>query len=190
MTEPTSPQPSYDLRVKPGSKVPRVLITRDELAAAVSRLAHDITRDYQGKVPLVIGILKGSFMFLADLVRLLDIPVEIDLVRLASYGAGTVSSGKVRMLHDLQMSVENRDILIVDDIVDTGLSLSHFVRYIHERKPASVRVCALLDKPSRREIDIPVDYVGIAIPDKFIVGYGIDCNEEYRNLCDICVVED
>lgn len=190
MTDKTTPQPSSDRRVKPGSKIPKVLITRDELATAVNRLAQEITRDYQDKVPLIIGILKGSFVFLADLIRLLDIPVEIDLVRLASYGSGTISSGKVRMVHGTEASVGGREVLVVDDIVDTGLSLDHFVRYLRERKPDSVRICALLDKPSRRKVDIHVDYVGITIPDKFIVGYGIDCNEEYRNLRDICVVED
>ncbi len=190
MSEHLPPRPSCGARIKPGSPAPQVLITQDVLAAAVERLARDITRDYQGRVPLIIGILKGAFMFLADLVRHLDIPVEIDLVRLASYGSETVSSGAVRIVHALEMPVEGRDVLIVDDIVDTGRSLDHFTRYLWEQKPRSVRICTLLNKPSRREVDIQVDYVGISIPNKFIVGYGIDFNEQYRNLCDICVVED
>ncbi|MEA1959189.1 MAG: hypoxanthine phosphoribosyltransferase [Chloroflexota bacterium] len=177
-------------RPDPGFKKPKVLITKDEIALEVKRLAGEINRDYKGKRPLLLGILKGSFIFLADLVRSLDTPVEVDFVRLASYGSAKVSSGRVRMVHGLRSNVKGRDVILVDDIVDTGLALSYLVNYVKKRKPASVKLCALLNKPSRREIDIDIDYLGITIPDKFVVGYGLDCNEEYRHLPDICVVED
>jgi hypoxanthine phosphoribosyltransferase len=186
MTDECPPQPPAG----PGPKKLNVLITREALAREVRRLAQEITRDYDGKHPLIIGVLKGSFVFLADLIRLLDFPVEIDLVRLSSYGAATVSSGKVKMVHGLETSVRGRHVVIVDDIVDTGLSLSHFAAYIQQQQPDSLSICTLLDKPSRRQVAVQVDYIGLAIPDKFVVGYGIDCNEEYRNLCDICVVEE
>jgi hypoxanthine phosphoribosyltransferase len=190
MTDECPPQQPRGPGALPGAKKLKVLVAREELSREVQRLAHEITRDYVGKHPLIIGVLKGSFVFLADLIRLLDFPVEIDLVRLSSYGAATVSSGKVKMVHGLETSVRNRHVVIVDDIVDTGLSLSHFATYVQQQQPDSLRICTLLDKPSRRQVPIHVDYVGLAIPDKFVVGYGIDCNEEYRNLCDICVVEE
>ncbi len=174
----------------PTYKKPKVLVPKDEIFFEVRRLAQEISSDYKGKNPLIIGILKGSFVFMADLIRLLDIKAEIDFVRLSSYGPAKVSSGRVKMVHGLQASVEGKDIIVVDDIVDTGLSISHFVKYVKKRKPASVKTCALLDKPSRRKVEIAIDYVGITIPDKFVVGYGIDCNEEYRQLPDICIVEE
>ena len=180
---PDTPQPETRIR-------PKVLIPREELMYEVKRLAQEIGNDYKGKNPLIIGVLKGSFIFLADLIRLIDMPVEVDFVRLSSYGSGKVSSGKVKMVHLLETPIKDRDVLIVDDIVDTGLSISHLVKYLKRRKPSSVKTCALLDKPSRRKVKIDIDYVGITVPDKFVVGYGIDCNEEYRNLCDICVVEE
>lgn len=189
MTDQAASEPLSQLRGRSGSRKLHVLITKEQLAAAVGRLAAEITRDFAGKRPLIIGILKGSFVFLADLVRLVDLPVQIDLVRLASYGSGTESSGHVTMTQTVELPVRDRDVLIVDDIVDTGLSLDHFVRHLQQFRPQSVRICTLLDKPSRRQVAIQVDYVGISIPDKFVVGYGLDCNEEYRNLGDICVVE-
>lgn len=181
---------SPDIASSESSNKPKVLIPREELVFEVKRLAKEIGNDYQGKNPLIVGVLKGSFVFLADLVRLIDTPVEIDFVRLSSYGSEKVSSGKVRIVHGLESPVKDRDVIIVDDIVDTGLSINHFVKYVKRRKPASVKTCTLLDKPSRRKVGINIDYVGITVPDKFVVGYGIDCNEKYRNLCDICVVEE
>jgi hypoxanthine phosphoribosyltransferase len=175
---------------EPAYNKPKVLIPREEIFFEVRRLAQEINNDYKGKNPLIIGILKGSFVFLADLIRLLDIQAELDFVRLSSYGSAKVSSGKVKMVHGLQASVAGRDVIVVDDVVDTGLSISHFVKYVKKRKPASVKTCTLLDKPSRRKVEIFIDYVGITIPDKFVVGYGIDCNEKYRHLADICVVEE
>jgi hypoxanthine phosphoribosyltransferase len=177
-------------QTKPLYNKPRVLIPREEIAFEVRRMAQEINEDYKEKKPLIIGILKGSFVFLADLIRFLDIPVEIDFVQLSSYGSSTVSSGKVKIVHNLKAAVAGRDVIIVDDIVDTGLSISHFIKYLKKHKPNSVKTCALLDKPSRRKADISVDYVGMTVPDKFVVGYGVDCNEEYRQLPDICVVED
>jgi hypoxanthine phosphoribosyltransferase len=168
----------------------KVLIPKEKIFFEVRRLAQEINNDYKGKNPLIIGILKGSFVFLADLIRFLDIPVEIDFVRFSSYGSAKVSSGKVKMVHSLQTSVEGRNVIVVDDVIDTGLSISHFVKYVKKRKPASVKTCALLDKPSRRKVAIAPDYVGITIPDKFVVGYGIDCNEAYRHLADICITEE
>jgi len=168
---------------------PEVLIGREEIGKHVSRLADEISRDYQGKYPLMLGILKGSFVFMSDLVRLLEIPVEVDFVRLSSYGSGKVSSGKVRTVQGLRSNVKGRDVIIVDDIVDTGLATSHLVKHLRRKKPASIRVCALLDKPSRRLADVMIDYRGIVIPDKFVVGYGLDCGERFRDLPDICVLE-
>lgn len=183
-------EPTPDIAALKSSSRPKVLIPREELVFEVRRLAQEISNDYKGKHPLIIGILKGSFVFLADLIRLLDVPAEIDFVRLSSYGSARASSGKVRMVHGLEADVKGRDVIVVDDIIDTGLSISHFVKYVKKRDPASVKTCALLDKPSRRKVEIAVDYVGITVPDKFVVGYGIDCNEEYRCLADICVVEE
>jgi len=183
-------QQEYNPDSEPAYKKPRVLIPKEEIFFEVRRLAQEISNDYKGKNPLIIGILKGSFVFLADLIRFLDIQAEIDFVRLSSYGSAKVSSGKVKMVHGLEASVEGRDVIVVDDIVDTGLSISHFIKYVKKRKPASVKTCALLDKPSRRKVEIAIDYVGITIPDRFVVGYGIDCNEEYRHLPDICIVEE
>lgn len=169
---------------------PEMLLTRDEIAMAVKRLAQEINRDYRDKHPLLLGILTGSFVFMADLVRLLEVPVEIDFVRLSSYGSTTVSSGKVRMVHGLSASVKGRDVIVVDDIVDTGLAVNFLLDYLRKRKPASVKLCALLDKPSRRKTTVSIDYLGITIPDRFVVGYGLDCAQRFRELPDIHVMED
>lgn len=167
-----------------------VLITEEEVGRLVKRLAREISEDFRDKYPLLLGILKGSFVFMADLVRLIEIPVEVDFIRLSSYGSAKVSSGKVRVVHGLNSEVKGRDIVIIDDIVDTGLATSFVIGYLRRRKPASVRVCALLDKPTRRKVDVPIDYLGVKIPDRFVVGYGLDCDERFRDLPDIRVVED
>jgi len=167
-----------------------VLITEEEVGRLVKRLAGEISEDFRDKYPLLLGILKGSFVFMADLVRLIEIPVEVDFIRLSSYGSAKVSSGKVRVVHGLNSEVKGRDVVIIDDIVDTGLATSFVIGYLHRRKPASVRVCALLDKPTRRKVDVPIDYLGVKIPDRFVVGYGLDCDERFRDLPDIRVVED
>jgi len=168
----------------------KILISHKEIAEAVNRLACEIERDYQGKQPLLIGVLKGSFVFMADLIRQLDLPLELDFVRLASYGASRESSGKVRLIQQPQIPITNRDVLVVDDIVDTGITTSFLLDYLRKKKPASLKLCALTDKPSRRRIPVPIDYLGLAVPNKFIVGYGLDCDERYRNLPDIHTQED
>lgn len=161
-----------------------VLLSEQEIASRVHELGVQISRDYQGKHLILVGILKGSFIFLADLIRSISIPVSIDFVGISSYGASTRSTGVVKITKDLDEGVEGRHILIVEDIVDTGwtLRLSYIEENLRARRAASVRVCTLLDKPSRREVDIHPDYVGFEIPNKFVVGYGLDYNGFYRNL--------
>ena len=168
---------------------PAVLIGREEISKAITRLASEIKRDYQGKQPLLIGILKGSFVFVADLIRQLALPLEIDFVKLSSYGAGKESSGKVKVVQGLQVPVKGRDVLVVEDIVDTGVTVSFLLDYLRKKRPASLKLCALTDKPSRHQIPISIDYLGFTVPDKFIVGYGIDWNEKFRYLPDICTIE-
>jgi len=167
-----------------------VIYSRAEIDTAVARLASDITRDYRRKNPLLLGVLKGSFIFLADLVRRLDFPLEVDFVRLSSYARGTQSSGRVRVVQGLRVPVRGRHVLVVEDIVDTGLTLAFLLAYLGRKKPASLKVCALTDKPSRSKTPVPIDYRGLTVPDKFIVGYGIDFDNKYRNLPDICCLED
>jgi len=168
---------------------PKVLITRDEIEQAVVRLAAEIKRDYKDSHPLLIGTLKGSFVFLADLIRHLDIPLDIDFIQLSSYGAGKESSGKVKLVKGLKASVTGQHVLIVEDIGDTGLTVSMLFDYLRKKKPASLKLCAFMDKPSRRRVPVDIDYLGFTVPDKFIVGYGTDCNENFRHLPDICSIE-
>jgi hypoxanthine phosphoribosyltransferase len=168
----------------------QVLVSKAEIAATVKKLASAITHDYRGKNPLLIGILKGSFVFLADLIRQLDFPLEVDFVRLSSYGSGQQTSGKVKVVHGLKADIKGRHVLVVEDIIDTGITLTYFMEYLKKKNPASLKLCALTDKPSRRRVPLQIDYKGVTVPDKFIVGYGIDCDEKYRNLPDICVLED
>jgi len=168
----------------------KVLITGAEIALVTKRLGAAITRDYRNKNPLLVGILKGSFVFLADLVRQLNFPLEVDFVRLASYGAGTTTSGKVKMAHDLQLNVKGRHVLVVEDIIDTGITVNFLMDYLKKQKPASLKLCALTDKPSRRRVKVKIDYRGIEVPDKFLVGYGLDCDEKHRNLPDICILDE
>ena len=167
---------------------PKILISREEIDKAVTNLASEIRRDYQGKSPLLIGILKGSFVFMADLIRRLDLPVEIDFVKLSSYGAGKETSGKVRVVQGLKTAVKDRDVVVIEDIVDTGITISFFLDYLRKKRPASLRLCALTDKPSRRKVPVSIDYLGFTVPDKFIVGYGIDFDEKFRYLPDICTI--
>ncbi len=174
----------------PASERLKPLLTRDDIKREVARLAREIDRDYQGKHPLLVGILKGSFMFMADLTRALSIPVEVDFVTLASYGAGTESSGEIRVIQGLDCKIEGRDVLVVEDIIDSGITLSFFLNYLRERGSASVRLCVLVDKIARREVNVPVEYVGVQLQDEFVVGYGIDYNEQYRYLPDLYALED
>jgi hypoxanthine phosphoribosyltransferase len=166
-----------------------VLLNKEEIQEVVSRLADEIARDYEGRHPLLIGVLKGSFIFMSDLARRLDFPLEIEFVRLSSYGSGTESSGKIKLAHTLKTPIKGRDVLIVEDIVDTGQSLNFLMNYLQKKKPLSLKLCCLLDKPSRRNVPVPVHYRGFTIPDKFLVGYGLDYAEQYRNLPDICCLE-
>jgi len=165
-----------------------VLLSREQVQGRVADLAREISRDYQGKHPLLVGVLKGCFVFLADLVRQLTIPVTIDFVRLGSYGAGTQTSGQVELLLDLTTPPQGRHLLVVEDIVDTGLSLASLLERLQQRGPASLKVCALLDKPARRQREVPLDYLGFTIPNEFVVGYGLDFAERYRHLADICIL--
>ena len=168
----------------------KILISRDEIAEAVNRLACEIERDYQGKQPLLIGVLKGSFVFMADLVRQIDLPLELEFIRLSSYGAARESSGEVRVVQELETSIKDRHVLVVEDIVDTGVTICFLLDYLRKKKPASLKLCALADKPSRRRVPLPIHYLGLTVPNKFIVGYGIDCDEKFRNLPDIYAMED
>jgi hypoxanthine phosphoribosyltransferase len=168
----------------------RVLLPRARIASAVRRLAAEITRDYRDKNPLLLGILKGSFVFMADLVRQLEFPLEVDFVRLASYGAGRESSGEVRVVNGLTADIRGRHVLVVEDIIDTGITVAYLLENLKKKGPASLRLCALTDKPSRRRTEVTIDYLGESVPNQFIVGYGIDCDEKYRNLPDICVLEE
>lgn len=160
----------------------QILFTQEQVAARVREMAAQISRDYAGKTPLVVGILRGSFIFMADLVRAMDIPLTLDFMVASSYGAGTVSSGKVKISLDLQEDIAGRDVLLVEDILDTGNTLSKLVAELKGRQPASLKLCVLLDKPERRTKPIEADYVGFTIPDAFVVGCGLDYNQLYRQL--------
>ena len=168
----------------------KILIRRDQIAKAVDRLASEIKRDYQDKQPLLIGVLKGSFVFMADLIRQLDSPLELDFVRLSSYGAARESSGKVRVIQGVKTPVKGKDVLVIEDIVDTGITVSFLLDYLKRKRPASLKLCALTDKPSRRKIPVPIDYLGFTVPNEFVVGYGLDCDQRFRNLPDICILEE
>ena len=167
----------------------RVLLSREKIGAAVSRLAAEIKRDYQGKHPLLVGVLKGSFVFMADLVRHLDFSLEVEFIRLSSYGRGRSTPGKLKVIQRLITPVKDRDVLIIEDIVDTGHTTRFILDYLREQNPASLKICALTDKPSRRQVPVEIDYLGFTIPNEFIVGYGIDWDERFRNLPYICIVE-
>lgn len=161
--------------------VEEVLIDAAAIEARVAELGAQLTQDYQGRDPVLVSVLKGSLVFLADLMRAMDLPSSIDLMEVSSY-AGTETSGQVRILKDLSKSIEGRDVVVVEDIIDTGLTLNYLLRYLGERKPASIKIICLLDKPARRLAEIPIDYRGFTIPDRFVIGYGLDYEERYRNL--------
>ena len=171
------------------SRQPKPLITQGKINQAVANLAAEINRDYRGKQPLLIGILKGSFVFMADLVRQLDLPIEVDFVKLSSYGSGTRTSGKVKVVQGLKSPIKGKDVLIVEDIVDTGLTISFLMDNLRKKRPASLKLCVLVDKPSEHKVPVTIDYLGFTVPDKFIVGYGIDWNEKFRQLPDICIID-
>jgi hypoxanthine phosphoribosyltransferase len=170
--------------------VGEVLIDQDTLAGRVAELGAEVSADYEGRDLLLIGVLKGAVFFMADLMRHLTVPCEVDFMAISSYGDATDSSGIVRILKDLDINIEGRDVLVVEDIIDSGLTLSYLIRNLESREPSSLEVCALLTKPSRREIDVPVRYVGFEIPNKFVVGYGLDFGERYRNLPYVGVLDE
>jgi hypoxanthine phosphoribosyltransferase len=164
------------------SEVGEVLVGADELSRRVAELAERISEDYATRSLLLVGVLKGAMFFLSDLMRLIEIPVEVDFMAVASYGSATDSSGVVRILKDLDIPIEGRDVLIVEDIVDSGLTLQYLLRNLGSRNPRTLEVCALLTKPERRKVDLPTRYVGFEIPDRFVIGYGLDYAERHRNL--------
>jgi hypoxanthine phosphoribosyltransferase len=168
----------------------RVLITREEIQKKVAELAEELRKDYREKHPLLISTLKGSFVFLSDLIRKMDIPVEIDFVRLSSYGSGKKTSGEIKLVQEVKTPIRGRHVLVIEDIVDTGLTVRFLLDYLGHQEPASLKLCTLLDKPSRRVVDVPIDYLGFTVPDAFIVGYGIDFDEKFRYLPDVCVLEE
>jgi hypoxanthine phosphoribosyltransferase len=172
------------------SVVGEVLLEAAAVNARVAELGAEISADYEGRDLLLIGVLKGAVFFMADLMRKLTIPCEVDFMAISSYGASTDSSGVVRILKDLDINIEGRDVLVVEDIIDSGLTLSYLMRNLESREPASLEVCALLTKPARREIDVPVRYVGFEIPNRFVIGYGLDFGERYRNLPYVAVLSD
>lgn len=167
----------------------KVLITREEIAAEVEKLGEQISADYRGKDLLLISVLKGSVVFMADLMRAITIPASIDFMAVSSYGAGTKSSGVVKIIKDIDIELAGKDLLLVEDILDSGMTLQYLKELLGGRNPASIRVCALCDKPSRRTAPVQPDYVGFEVPDEFIVGYGLDYDERYRNLPDIGILK-
>ena len=178
----TSNAPNLKLSTEP-------LFSSDEIAARIETLAAQIDKDYQGREILMIAVLKGSFLFVADLIRAVKTPAIIDFVRLASYGSATQSSGIIEVRKDLEMSIKDKHVLVVEDIVDSGLTLESLRSMLLNRQPASLKICTLIDKQSQRITDVPVDYIGFSMDDGFIVGYGLDLDERYRDLPDIRVVE-
>ncbi|MEA2314715.1 MAG: hypoxanthine phosphoribosyltransferase [Solirubrobacteraceae bacterium] len=175
-------------RLEVESDVGEVLVTAVDLQRRVAELGKQISRDYAGRSLLLVGVLKGAVFFLSDLMRFIDIPVEVDFMAVASYGSATDSSGVVRILKDLDIAIEDRDVLIVEDIVDSGLTLQYLLRNLGSRNPRTLEVCALLTKPARRKVDLPTRYVGFEIPDRFVIGYGLDYAERHRNLPFVAVL--
>ncbi len=171
-------------------RIGEVLVTSEDLARRVQELGAEISRDYEGRDLVMVGVLKGAVMFIADLMRQLTVPCEVDFMALTSYGSSTDSSGVVRILKDLDAPIEGRDVLIVEDIIDSGLTLQYLMRNLKVRSPRSLEVCALLTKPERRRVDLPTRYVGFEIPNRFAIGYGLDHSQKYRNLDYVAVLED
>ena len=159
-----------------------IVVAEDKLQARILELGEQVTADYQGRAPLLVGVLKGAFMFMSDLARAINLPVEFDFMAVSSYGSATRTSGVVRIIKDLDLDLTDRHVLIVEDIVDSGLTLQYLMRNLGARNPASLEVCALLTKPSRRKVELPIRFTGFEIPDRFAIGYGLDHAERYRNL--------
>lgn len=162
--------------------VKEILLDEQKIAAIVKNMGQQISEDYKGKNLLLVSVLKGSLMFMADLMREITVPCAIDFLSVSSYGSGTTTTGEVRILKDLDASLDGKDVLVVEDILDSGVTLSYLLKNLSARSPASIRLCTFLDKPERRRVDIKADYIGTSVPDEFIVGYGLDYAERYRNL--------
>ncbi len=171
------------------SDIERVLLSEAEIAAKVKELADAISKDYEGKSPLLISVLKGSFIFMADLVRQIHLPCELDFMAVSSYGKKSFTTGAVRIVKDLDRDIEGRDVIVVEDILDSGVTLSYIMNLMKASKPASISLCTLLDKPDRRQVRVDVKYTGFQIPDEFVVGYGLDYAERFRNLPYIGIVK-
>lgn len=159
-----------------------VLFTETQIKARIDEIAKQIDSDYEGKSPLLIGVLKGSFIFMADLMRALTVDCTVDFLAVSSYGTKTETSGQVRMLKDIGQNIEGRDVLVIEDILDSGVTLNYIFKLLQARKPASIKLCTLLDKPSRRKVSVEVEYTGFTVPDEFVVGYGFDYAERFRNV--------
>lgn len=162
--------------------IERVLISEQALKDKVAELGRQITRDYQGKNLLLVSVLKGSCIFMSDLIRQINLPLSIDFMYVSSYGSGTETTGAVKIIKDMDVDMSGKDVLLVEDILDSGVTLSHVIELLNQRNPASLRLCTLLNKPERHKIDVHLDYEGFVIPDEFVVGYGLDYDERYRNL--------
>ncbi len=175
----------------PDTGITKILISEEEIRKIVDELGREITQHYHetGGELVVVGLLRGSFVFMADLIRRIHYPLVVDFMAVSSYGSNTESSGVVRLVKDLDISIEEKHVLIIEDIIDSGLTLSYLAENLKTRHPLSVKICALLNKPDRRKVDIKVDYTGFMIPDEFVVGYGLDYNNKYRQLADICVLD-
>ena len=171
------------------SDVQRILLSGDEIAERVTKIAETITRDYAGESVLMVGILRGAVVFFAELVKKIDLDLRFDFMVVSSYGSSTDSSGEVRIVKDLSQPIEGMNVIIVEDIIDTGYTLKNLMKLLRTRNPKSLKICALLDKPSRRKVELEGDYVGFKVPNEFVVGYGLDYNEKYRNLPDICILK-
>ncbi|NLY97076.1 MAG: hypoxanthine phosphoribosyltransferase [Clostridiaceae bacterium] len=169
--------------------IERVLIDKETILKRVKGLGAEITRTYEGKELLVVGVLKGGFIFMADLVREIRCKLQLDFISVSSYGNSTESSGIVRIIKDIETNIANKHVMLVEELIDTGLTLSHLKQLLYTRKPASIKICTMFDKPSRRKINLEVDFIGLEVPDYFIVGYGLDYSESYRNLPEVCVLK-
>ena len=174
--------------MKYGKEVAKILITEEEAKKRIAELAEEINRDYEGKEYTMVVTLRGAVMFFADLFRQLTGNVDCDFIAVSSYGATTHTTGEVKMSKDLSSPIKNKHIIIVEDIIDTGITLSYLKKLLAAREPASLKVCSFLDKPSRREVEIEGDYIGFKIPNEFVIGYGLDYDQKYRNLPDVCVL--
>ena len=169
--------------------IERVLLTQEQIESKIKEMGAEITKDYQGKTPVLVAVLKGAFIFMADLVRAIEIPCTVDFMVVSSYGKSTQTSGSVKIIKDLDTNIEGKDVIIVEDILDNGITLSNLIRVLNQRNPNSIKICTLFDKPARHKVDIQVDYNGLEVPDEFIVGYGLDYAEIYRNYPEIAVLK-